>query len=497
MTRWLCGEALVHVAVATAAAGLAVVAARAMGRTAPAALRHAVWSMAAVQFLLPFALLARLGEALGRQMPAIVPLASAGDFSMLARYGATGAAPEPGSAVWPGLLAVWGAGALLCGAFSLRQILATSRIRLRPPNGRETAAIRRAAERLGLRGPVRAGVTAAAGTPAAAGILRPVLLLPVGLSARLGEAELESVLMHELAHVRRRDNLTGAAVRLAACLFWFHPLIWWLERKALREREFAAYEMAVSRGMGAARYAAAILEACRLCIEGPSAGAAAVSGSDLKKRMERIMSNEWANRVSGRARAMVLSLAALIVCTPVLAGLWTGMTASAQTLEAREGIEFVKAEVLPAIAGAPAGHSESMAALAALFSPYTPSTPAQLGVTWGKWLAEDVAYIITPEERREFLSLSSDAQREDFAVRFWQRRGRAAKVEHYRRIEYANRRFRSSAVPGWRTDRGRLYIVMGPPDEVEVHRSPHAESWFYRSFDGGPDGLQVTFHPLP
>ena len=76
---------------------------------------------------------------------------------------------------------------------------------------------------------------AATGTPAVAGILRPVLLLPRGFSARLGEAEFESVLMHELAHVRRRDNLTGAAVRLAACLFWFHPLIWWLERKALRD----------------------------------------------------------------------------------------------------------------------------------------------------------------------------------------------------------------------------------------------------------------------
>lgn len=241
MTRWILSEALLHVAAATAAAGVGVLAARALGRRAPAALRHAVWTMAALQFLLPFALLARFGEALGGVMPALAPpMATAADISKLARYGAGGAAPEAAGAWWAALAAAWAAGALLCAALSLGRIRAAFRIRVRPPEAREAAAIRRAAERLGLRAPVRAGVTAETGTPAVAGIFRPVLLLPEGFSARLGTEELESVLMHELAHVLRRDNLTGAAVRLAACLFWFHPVVWWLERRAAREREFAA-----------------------------------------------------------------------------------------------------------------------------------------------------------------------------------------------------------------------------------------------------------------
>lgn len=209
------------------------------------------------------------------------------------------------------------------------------------------------------------------------------------------------------------------------------------------------------------------------------------------------MSKEWAHPVSGRARAVVCGLAAFLISAPVAGGLWSGMAAPARTLEARPGIEFIKAEVLPAGPAAPGGHTEALAALAGLFSPYAPPAPAHLGMVWRKWLTEDAAYIIAPEERREYLSADHAAGREAFIARFWERRGRAAKVEHYRRIEYANARFRASAVPGWRTDRGRLYIVMGPPDEIDVQPERNLEVWRYSSFDATADGLAVTFRPLP
>jgi GWxTD domain-containing protein len=93
------------------------------------------------------------------------------------------------------------------------------------------------------------------------------------------------------------------------------------------------------------------------------------------------------------------------------------------------------------------------------------------------WLNVDVAYIITDEERRAFNQLSNDAEGESFIEQFWLRRDPTPdteenefKEEHYRRIAYANERF-ASGIPGWKTDRGRTYIVYGPPDEIESHPS--------------------------
>jgi GWxTD domain-containing protein len=94
-----------------------------------------------------------------------------------------------------------------------------------------------------------------------------------------------------------------------------------------------------------------------------------------------------------------------------------------------------------------------------------------------KWLDEDVVYIITPEERAAFKQLSNDEERDNFIEAFWQRRDPTPdteenefKEEHYRRIAYANEHF-AAGVPGWKTDRGRIYIVYGPPDEIESHPS--------------------------
>jgi len=93
------------------------------------------------------------------------------------------------------------------------------------------------------------------------------------------------------------------------------------------------------------------------------------------------------------------------------------------------------------------------------------------------WLDQDVAWIITDEERSAFKQLSNDEERENFIESFWQRRDPTPdtaenefKEEHYRRIAYANEHF-PAGIPGWKTDRGRIYIVFGPPDEIESHPS--------------------------
>ena len=123
-------------------------------------------------------------------------------------------------------------------------------------------------------------------------------------------------------------------------------------------------------------------------------------------------------------------------------------------------------------------------------------TEQSLGAAYAKWLNEDVVYIIHQAERSAFLALTTDEERDTFIEQFWERRnptpGAANKFkeEHYRRIAYANEHF-ASGVPGWQTDRGHIYILYGPPDELEVH--PHREDWLYHHVPGVGDNAQITF----
>ena len=101
----------------------------------------------------------------------------------------------------------------------------------------------------------------------------------------------------------------------------------------------------------------------------------------------------------------------------------------------------------------------------------------ELSKTYKKWLDEDVRWIITGEELQAFKQLSNDEERDQFIEQFWLRRDPTPdtveneyKEEHYRRIAYANEHF-AAGIPGWRTDRGRIYIVWGKPDEIESHPS--------------------------
>jgi GWxTD domain-containing protein len=102
-------------------------------------------------------------------------------------------------------------------------------------------------------------------------------------------------------------------------------------------------------------------------------------------------------------------------------------------------------------------------------------TLKELDSPYRQWLNEDVVYIISPDERNAFLQLATNEEREQFIEQFWLRRSgnpdlpdNDFKEEHYRRIAYANEHY-ASGIPGWKTDRGRMYIIWGPPDEIESH----------------------------
>jgi GWxTD domain-containing protein len=133
-----------------------------------------------------------------------------------------------------------------------------------------------------------------------------------------------------------------------------------------------------------------------------------------------------------------------------------------------------------------------------------------------KWLNEDTVYIISDEEKSVFKNLQSEEEKESFIEQFWLRRDpdprtseNEFKEEHYRRIVYANERY-ASGIPGWKTDRGRIYITFGPPAEIESHPSGGSynreiyegggttstfpfERWRYRHIDGIGDDIEIEF----
>src|SRR6185312_10120322 len=133
--------------------------------------------------------------------------------------------------------------------------------------------------------------------PGVFGILRPVLLLPEGITDRLTSEHLSAILAHELCHVRRRDNLTAAIHMAVEAIFWFHPLIWWLGVRLVEERERACDEEVLRLGNKPHVYAESILKTCQFYLESPLTCMSGVTGSDLKRRVVRIMTQRIVDRL--------------------------------------------------------------------------------------------------------------------------------------------------------------------------------------------------------
>jgi GWxTD domain-containing protein len=143
-------------------------------------------------------------------------------------------------------------------------------------------------------------------------------------------------------------------------------------------------------------------------------------------------------------------------------------------------------------------------------------TLKELDNTYRQWLQEDVTYIISPDERNAFLQLDTNEEREQFIEQFWLRRSSNPdlpendfKEEHYRRIAYANEHY-ASGIPGWKTDRGRMYIMWGPADEVNSHPTGGTydrpmsegggststypwETWRWRYLEGIGENIELEF----
>jgi GWxTD domain-containing protein len=292
--------------------------------------------------------------------------------------------------------------------------------------------------------------------PTVIGHVRPLILMPVGMLAGLSPTQIESILLHELAHIQRHDYLMNTLQRYVEGLLFYHPAVWWISAIIRREREHCCDDLALSISGEPHEYARALaaLEQNRF-----SPAAVAATGGSLVKRIYRLLyprtSHAWA---------------------PFLAVMILVLTGAAT------------------VAAWPAKPSQSNAVAK------QPETAQPLGPysnAYYKWLNEDVAYIIDQAERSAFLGLTTNDERDKFIEQFWERRNSTPgapnkfKEEHYRRLAHANEHF-ASGVPGWKTDRGQIYILYAPPDELEVH--PHrTEIWLYHHVKGVGDNTAITF----
>lgn len=303
--------------------------------------------------------------------------------------------------------------------------------------------------RLGVDRAVKLLHSARVQSPVVIGWLRPIILFPVGCAAGLSSVQVEAILAHELAHIRRSDYLVSLAQSLAEAVLFYHPAVWWVSNRIRCEREHCCDDIAVEVSGDRLNYARALSRMEEL--RAPTLGALAATGGGLKTRVERLLGLK-------QEPALPRAVAVILLVLVAMSGLVAWHAAHAQT-----AIQQAKR-----IDG-PNGH-------------------------FSIWLNHDVRWIITPEERQAFRHLTNNEERAEFVRQFWERRNpnpgstdNAFKKEHYRRLAYADTHFAWKQEPGSETDRGHVYIVFGPPDSIEAY--PHGtaelanahETWSYRS----------------
>jgi GWxTD domain-containing protein len=412
------------------------------------ALLHSLWIGAAIAAALGFALLF-LRSARARYSAAVLALflfAVAPLFWLVpepARIIAPFTPPAAGSASmatsaqapdWLRLLpCVWALGAAL---FAVRALGGWAIIlRLRGQGGLVTdplvlQAVRQWSVALGITRRIEV-LTAAVESPVTMGWWRPVVLLPLSALTGLGRPELEAVLAHELAHIARHDYLVNWLQVWFEVVYFYHPAAWWISAVIRREREHCCDDVAVQLSGDRTRYARALLQLAEL--QSRCQPALAARQGEMENRIRRIMQRNQKATSPAWALPIVLVIVSLLSAQP------------------------------------PATNT------CALLPQYE------------VWLTTQVQWIIEDRERNAFLRLKAPAECDRFVEQFWSRRGEAAKAEHERRMKWAAARY-----PNLETPR-RLYVTLGPPDEIESHPKEGYEAWRYRNLPGKEKNYTVRF----
>jgi len=282
-----------------------------------ARVRHWVWLAASWKFLIPFSVLISLGGQIHWRTPpqttssslSVVMEEVSQPFTLPAASPAAMSAGSPAANLGPALLwTVWASGFL--------GISCSWWIRWR----RLSAAVR-AGSPVHLEIPIRAVSSPTLWEPGVFGVFRPVMLLPEGILNRLTSTQLKGVIAHELCHVYYRDNLIAAIHMFVETVFWFHPLVWWIGKRMVEERERACDEEVLRLGNEPRGYAEAILTVCKAYVESPLICVSGVGGANLRKRIAAIMSARAIGGLSLPKKAALAATGAASLLVPVAIGM--------------------------------------------------------------------------------------------------------------------------------------------------------------------------------
>lgn len=293
-----------------------------------ARIRFWVWLSASVKFLVPFSLLIAAGEKMQSLFaapvavkPSIVALVQRieqplpqSEYFQVANSAVSGHRTE-----WLPLLLIT---AWICGAAFVAARWLRGWLRVR--------ALLKNSSPLGRTAGIPVFTTGEKMEPGIFGIFRPVLLLPQGILNRLSREHLHAITAHELCHVRRRDNLTFAIHMIVETMFWFHPAVWWIGTQLIDERERACDEAVIRSGGCAETYAEGILDICKFCVEPPLACVSGVMGSDLKRRIVRIMEGRAVWKLDRRRKALLAAAAVVAAAAPLALGAMRVIQADAE-----------------------------------------------------------------------------------------------------------------------------------------------------------------------
>jgi TonB family protein len=403
----------------------------------------------------------------------------------------------------PWLLLAWMVGVVVCvGRLNLGLMVARRmrQVATEPAAAELLELFERLRMRLGVRRAVNLMQSAVVQVPTVIGWMRPVVLLPVSCLTGLSEVQIEAILAHELAHVRRHDYLVSVAQSVVEALLFYHPAVWWVSKQVRRERECCCDDVAVRMSGDRLAYARALssLEEYRAGLPAMVLGA---NGGVLTMRIKRLLGLK--ESAAGSRGAAIALLAAMAVGT----GMYVGSVARAERSNAARSVaQTAERQDGGAVATAPDPLTRTLSDGERQKS----SALDTRGALYKSWLDEDVLWIITPEERATFLRLSNDEERDAFIEQFWMRRNpnvdapeNSFREEHYARIAYSNQHFGSADGPGWKSDRGHVYIVYGKPESIDAHPSGGSyagvptgvpfEVWHYPAVRGLGQNADVLF----
>jgi uncharacterized protein (TIGR03435 family) len=346
----------------------AVAALLALGlRKNQARIRFGLWLIASLKFLVPFSILIVAGRFAGltSESPAMKPLVSSAVEQIVQPWAIVQTSTRVGPSIQiidsfmngfvvPGILVgLWFAGfAAVLWVWFKRWSRARAVVDDAIPVavGRELRMLRRLEQLLGIRSSVQLFMSAEQLEPGVIGVLHPALVLPAGISEHLTDTQLEAIFIHELSHVRRRDNLASAFHVFVESVFWFHPLVWWLEKRLVTERERACDEEVLRFNGDAEAYADAILKICEFYLQAPLTCVAGVTGSGLVKRVEDILSTRVVYKLNGAKKLALACAAMLAIAVPVAIGVANPQKGNGR-LEPPKGLAFEAASVKPNTSG--------------------------------------------------------------------------------------------------------------------------------------------------